>query len=507
MCGNHLKEIQNNGLKVISSKNEFFSKPKIASDNPKFKMKLTLTIILAILSVAAKASDLEISRPILYMESGTAYTVFNLSWDNAWSNEKNNDGIWLFFKSLLQDGGYQHIQVLSEGHSVVSVFSDDDYPLDFEIPQDGIGLFLFPKNSFRGKIEAAIKVMLNPKSFENVNTRNSSFTAYGIEMVKIPKGSFELGDPDAKALEYGSFYQPNAEGNFAGLVSIKSEDQELEVSTTGDLYYRKSEGYEGDQKGLIPSAFPKGVSPFYIMKYEPTEGQYAVFLNSLSQSQIGSRLIFNEENYYAQGGTISQNEGQYSSSYPDKPCLFMSWDDAMAYADWAGLRPMTEFEFTKAARGTSKPKAGEFPWGSNNKEKMQRFSDSTGMLVMLNGWQESYLKESNREYFGASYYWVMDMAGSMWERLITVGHPNGRNFRGSHGDGILSSDGNATNENWPDGADESGGIGFRGGGFYGYERAYHEFNPFSPISYRPYGGWHGGMRTNSYGARFVRNSN
>lgn len=466
-------------------------------------MKLTLTIILAIIFVVAKASDLEISRPILYMEKGSAYTVFNMSWDNAW----NNDGVWLFFKSLLNEGGYQHIQVLAEGHSVVSVFSDDDFTLDFEIPKDGVGFFLFPNIIFRGKIEVTLKVMLSPKSFENIDTRNSSFMAYGIEMVKIPGGSFELGDPDTSSLEYGSFYRPNAEGNFAGLVTIKSEDQELEVSTTGDLYYHKSEGYEGDQKGLIPSTFPKGVSPFYIMKYEPTEGQYAVFLNSLSQDQIGNRLIFNEENYYVQGGSISKNEGRYSSSYPKKPCKFMSWDDASAYADWAGLRPMTEFEFTKATRGSSKPVAGEFPWGSNNKEKMQRFPDLTGMMVMLNGWEESHLTDSTREYFGASYYWVMDMSESMWERLITVGHPKGRNFEGPQGDGILSSNGNATNENWPNGAVESGGIGFRGGGFYGYEREYHEYNPFSPISYRPYGSWQGGMRANSYGARFVRNSN
>ena len=165
----------------------------------KMNRKLTLTIILAILSVVAKASDLELSRPILYMERGTVYTVFNLSWENAWNNEKNNDGVWLFFKSILNEGGYQHIQVLPEGHSVISGFSNDSLNLDFEIPKDGVGLFLFPKNVFRGKIEASVKVMLSPKSFENIDTRKSSFTAYGIEMVKIPKGSFELGDPDIKA--------------------------------------------------------------------------------------------------------------------------------------------------------------------------------------------------------------------------------------------------------------------------------------------------------------------
>lgn len=467
-------------------------------------MKNICILLLFFISIASKASDLEVSKPILYVESGVPYTIFNLSWNNAWNNSINNDGVWIIFKSLKSVGGYQHIKVIQSGHSMVSNFSEKELSLDFNISEDAVGLFISPRNQFRGRIEATIKVMLDPESLEGVDTRNSSFMVYGIEMVQIPRGGFELGAPDETSINYGGVYLPNKNGEFAGLVTMKSEDQELEVSSSGDLYYRASEGYEGDQKGNIPSTFPKGVSPFYIMKYEPTEGQYVHFLNSLDKNQISARLIFNEGNYYQQGGTIREKDGQYFSSYPNKPCLFMGWNDATAYADWAGLRPMTEFEFTKAARGTLKAKVGEFPWGTNNKERIQRFPNSDGSLAMINGWDESKLTDSTKEYFGASYYWVMDLAGSMWERLVTIGHPKGRSFNGSHGDGIISVDGSNTNENWPNGTENSGGIGFRGGGFYGYNRDYHEFNPFSPIAYRPYGGWHGGMRTNSYGARFVR---
>ncbi|MCB0705865.1 MAG: SUMF1/EgtB/PvdO family nonheme iron enzyme [Saprospiraceae bacterium] len=467
-------------------------------------MKYRLTFLLLIVSTFTRASDVNVSRPILYIEEENAYAIFNVRWDNAWSNEKNNDAVWLFFKSVLPDG-YKHIQVMTSGHSIVSVFTDN-ITLDFEVPNDGTGLFIFPEKEYRGRVEATVKVILDIKSFENIDTRNSSLTAYGIEMVHIPKGRFTLGDPDIKALEFGSFYHPDSLGNFDGLVSINAENQEFEIAINGDIYYRAPEGYEGDQKGVIPATYPKGVTSFYIMKYEPTEGQYAAFLNSLSKKQIENRIIINETNYYSQGGKIVIENGKYSSTYPNKPCQFMSWDDAIAYSDWAGLRPMTEFEFTKATRGESKPIAGEFPWGSKSKEKIQRLPDINGMLIMLNGWDESKLTDKNRAYFGASYYWVMDMAGSMWERLITVGHPNGRNYRGSNGDGILSLNGNATNGDWPIGIETSGGIGFRGGGFYGYNREYHNFNPFSPIAYRTYGAWQGGMRNNSYGARFVRNS-
>lgn len=466
---------------------------------------LSLAILsLLSLSLTVSASGLKLSKPILYLENNTAYTVLNISWDHAWKNGKNHDGVWLFFKSLPKTGGYHHIRVEKEGHAVISVFSQKDVDLDFQIPDDQTGLFIAPANTFRGDIEISVRIMLQYSSFENINVRKAAFNAYGIEMVHVPGGSFKVGSTDEQSLNYGSFYKPDKRGKASGWVEIASEDQELEVSQTGDLFYRANEGYEGDQTGTISSTFPKGFAPFYIMKYEPTEGQYTDFLNSLTAAQASDRIIFNEKNYYESGGTIAEKDGRYASRFPDKPCAFMSWDDAMAYADWAGLRPMTEFEYTKACRGPSAPVTGEYPWGTVSKDKIQRLPNADGQLVMINGWDESKLTDENKKYFGASWYWVMDLSGSMWERLVTIGHPNGRNFDGTHGDGAISPEGYANTQNWPVGQEDSGGIGYRGGGFYGYDREYHEFNPFSPVAYRPYGGWHGSGRTVSYGTRFVR---
>ena len=98
----------------------------------------------------------------------------------------------------------------------------------------------------------------------------------------------------------------------------------------------------------------------------------------------------------------------------------------------------------------------------------------------------------------------MDLSGSLWERLITVGHENGRSFSGSHGDGTLDEYGFANNKDWPSGIRDEGGIGFRGGGHYKTKQNYGSFFPHSPIAYRPYGAWHGWNRTMAYGQRFVR---
>ncbi|MEM9647716.1 MAG: SUMF1/EgtB/PvdO family nonheme iron enzyme [Bacteroidota bacterium] len=466
-------------------------------------MKLSCTILALAFSLVVAASNLKISTPLLFNEADEAYALVNVSWDNAWHNSKNHDAVWLFFKSIKGTGGYKHINVAQEGHRVVSVFTEN-LELDIHVPKDGVGLFLRSKNTFRGRVEVTLKIQLHRPSFAEVDPRGWYFHAYGIEMVHIPQGGFTLGDPDHAAHEFGSFYAPDKKGSPRGLVSINSQNQELTVSETGDLYYNSGEHkYEGDQQGPIPASYPKGVSPFYMMKYEPTEGQYVTFLNSLSADQTAARIIHTEENYANQGGTITPENNRYVTSNPNKPCLFLGWDDAMAFADWAGLRPMTEFEFTKAARGTDPPKAHDFPWGTDDKAKMQRLPTLDRNLHMVNSWDESKLEEDTYAHFGASYYWVMDMAGSVWERVITIGHPKGRSFTGVHGDGALSDDGFANIQNWPQG-DSDGGIGFRGGGFYGHDREYHEFNPFSPVAYRRYGGWHGAMRNNAYGTRFVR---
>ena len=449
-------------------------------------------------------TDVKLSQPILYFENEEAYAVFNLSWNNAWHNDKNYDAVWLFFKSIANNGGHQHIDLEKHSHEVVASFAKQPVDLAIEVSEDQKGCFIFPQSTFRGNIEVSLKIKLDKSDFKGINTRRAQLIAYGIEMVHIPQGAFTIGATDSISIGMGSLYQPNKRNGTHSLIGVEYENQSFDIAPNGDIYYQAPEGYEGDQTGILPGSFPKGVDPFYIMKYEPTEAQYVAFLNSLSTNQLSDRVIHVEDNYSIQGGMIVQNDNHFHSKVPKAPCKFVSWDDAMAFADWAGLRPMTELEYTKAARGTAIPINQEFPWNTTDNLKIQRLPNIDGELVMLNNWEENQLNDDTREFFGASYYWVLDLAGSLWERVITVGHPNGRAFTGNHGDGMLDTMGFANVEGWPIAKEETGGFGFRGGGFYGYTRSYHAYNPFSPIAYRPYGGWAGGARTNAYGTRFVR---
>ena len=283
------------------------------------------------------------------------------------------------------------------------------------------------------------------------------------------------------AIEFNAVYRSDARGEPAGQFRVTSEGPIDVGPSDGSLFYKTLlPQYEGDRLGPIPAGFPKGVAAFYTMKYELTQGEYADFLNALYSGATFFRAIHGGRGYASSRGTIRLEGNAYVAAAPSRPANWISWDDSLAFADWAGLRPMTELEFTKAARGTADPIAHEFPWGTATTGRLRRVMGPDDDLVTTGEADEATLSETTRDVLGASYYWVMDLAGSVWERVVTFGHPRGRAFRGTHGDGRITEYGEATNEDWPLGDAESGGYGYRGGGYYERGMRTGPLNPVQP---------------------------
>jgi formylglycine-generating enzyme required for sulfatase activity len=151
---------------------------------------------------------------------------------------------------------------------------------------------------------------------------------------------------------------------------------------------------------------------------------------------------------------------------------------------------MTELEFEKACRGPLAAVSGEYAWGTAtvagsaytlndvgtaSEGIATSYSTMVGnaMYTTTNvSGNEGPLRvgifaangmNSGRVSSGASYWGIMELSGNMWERPITIGNAEGRAFTGTHGDGVLTSDGDGDAPTWP--GTEAVGAGTAGGGW------------------------------------------
>jgi sulfatase modifying factor 1 len=117
----------------------------------------------------------------------------------------------------------------------------------------------------------------------------------------------------------------------------------------------------------------------------------------------------------------------------DHPVVHVSWQDATAYADWAGKRLPTEAEWEFAARGGLD--AAPFVWGDQNDDLSTRMNTWQGQFPNVREKGDGYADTSPVGSFPPNGYGLYDVAGNVWEWVADWYRPD--TYPQRAGDGVV----------------------------------------------------------------------
>lgn len=242
----------------------------------------------------------------------------------------------------------------------------------------------------------------------NLVQKSISKSSAFLGMKKIPAGAFDMGAHDEKGRtdEY-PVHRVAVKAFWMDETEVTNAQFAAFAAATGYVTTAEKAISWDELKKQVPAGTPRPpdslLAPSSLV-FVPTTGP----VNLVDYSQWWQ---------FVRGADWRHPEGPHSTivGKENHPVVQVSWDDAQAYARWAGKRLPTEAEWEWAARGGLKNL--EFPWGSEP-------IDSGAFKA--NTWQGKfpYKDEAKDGYqhttapvkqFTSNAYGLYDIAGNVWE--------------------------------------------------------------------------------------------
>ncbi|WP_264791403.1 formylglycine-generating enzyme family protein [Aureispira anguillae] len=214
----------------------------------------------------------------------------------------------------------------------------------------------------------------------------------------------------------------------------------------------------GDNDQADPNEFPKhnvSIRSFWMDANEVTNAQFAAFVDATGYITVAERpidweemkkelppntpkppdslllpgaLVFQATKHpvrlnnpslwwrWTSGATWRHPEGPNSNieQKMDHPVVQVAWEDANAYAKWAGKRLATEAEWEWAARGGQKDAI--YPWGNDPvNQGAPKANFWQGIFPYQNQLKDGFYSTAPVKSFAPNGYGLYDMAGNVWE--------------------------------------------------------------------------------------------
>ena len=163
------------------------------------------------------------------------------------------------------------------------------------------------------------------------------------------------------------------------------------------------------------------VKPFWIDRHEVTVAEFAKFVAAsgyqTDAEQFGWSGAFNLKTRQwekTKGADWRHPDGPKSTAADNEPVSQVSWNDAAAYAKWAGKRLPSEAEWEFAARGGLAEK--KYSWGDEVRPNGKPVANWwQGNFPNRNTNEDGFITRAPVESFPPNGYGLYEMTGNVWE--------------------------------------------------------------------------------------------
>jgi formylglycine-generating enzyme required for sulfatase activity len=217
------------------------------------------------------------------------------------------------------------------------------------------------------------------------------------DMIRIPGGTFRMGS-DQHYPEEAPVHRVTVDGFWIDRTPVTNKQFRDFVEATGYRTFAEIPPDPKDYPGALPEMLKAGSLVF-------TPPDRPVDLRDWSQWW---RFKF--------GAYWRRPEGKGSGIHwtLDHPVVHIAYEDALAYAQWAGKDLPTEAEWEFAARGGLD--GAEFAWGEEfTPSGRHRANTWQGAFPLENEAADGYERTSPVDAFPPNAYGLYDMIGNVWE--------------------------------------------------------------------------------------------